>query len=210
VVSEDDARRAVAAELRALAELLATRDVAAARLGDLARRLEVLRSELASEPPRARWYEADPTDRVASRTYHDAFGPLRGEASVVAPPLRFNTASRGSEGIVTASARCGILHEGPPGLVHGGIVAACFDEVLAVSMRDAGIHAFATELTVGYRGGVPIDADLEFRAWIVSDDGRVARGRAECRVVTNRRGREDPEVRAEAEATFTRARRVGS
>jgi hypothetical protein len=188
--------RDVAAELRAIAELLATRDVDDDTLTVAAAHLDAIRATLDGSPVRPRWYEVDPSDRDASRAYHDEFGPLRGAASVVAPPLVFSAKkARGGE-VVVARARCGAVYEGPPRLVHGGIVAACFDEVLAVAQRDAGVNGLTTELTVRYRAPIRIDADLTFTAWIESDDGRRATGRAASTA--------DGPLAATATATFVR------
>jgi acyl-coenzyme A thioesterase PaaI-like protein len=81
--------------------------------------------------------------------------------------------------------------------VHGGVVAACFDEVLAVAQRDR-INGFTTELTVRFPRPVPTETELEFTGWIESDDGRRAVGRGECHV--------GGELRATAEARFSRPR----
>jgi acyl-coenzyme A thioesterase PaaI-like protein len=188
--------RSVAAELRAIAELLATHDPSDATLADVTARLAAVRTELDLTPARPRWYEVDPSDRDASRAYHDEFGPLRGAASVVALPLHFEPTR---DERVVATARSGLLHEGPPRLVHGGILAACFDEVLAVAQRDAGVNGLTTELTVRYRRPITIDTDLTFTAWIESDDGRRAIGRAACAT-------DDDGPAAEATATFVRPR----
>jgi len=188
----------VAQRLRVVAELLATRDASDAAQRDIVARLDDVALVLAREPSRPRWYDIDATDRDASRAYHEEFGPLRGAANVVAPPLTFSEPTeRNGRTIVVARVRCGILHEGPPRIVHGGVVAACFDEVLAVAQRDT-INGFTTELTVRYPRPVPTETDLEFTGWIESDDGRRAVGRGECHA--------DGELRATAEARFVRPR----
>lgn len=188
----------VAAELRALARALATRTLDGTAMRDTTERLRAVRIELERAPALLRWHELDPHDAVASRAYHDRFGPLRGTASVVAPPLACAPGTHAGRPAVIARLRCDLRYEGPPGLVHGGIVAACFDEVLAIVMRDHGGPAFTTELRVWYRRPVPVDRELEIVGWLEDDDGRRARGRAECRVTR------DPDVRAEATAHFTR------
>jgi len=185
--------RDLASELRALAELVATRDVDDTARSEATARLAEIRATLDRAPVRPRWYEVDASDREASRAYHDEFGPLRGMASVIAPPLVFDAPE---DGRVIAHARCGPLYEGPPRLVHGGIVAACFDELLAVAQRDAGVNGLTIELTVRYRRPITIDTDLTFTGWIEDDDGRRAIGRAECTV--------HDELAAEATATFVR------
>ena len=189
---------AVAQRLRVVAELLATRDASDAACNDVVARLDDAVLALEREPPRPRWYDVDATDLDASRAYHEEFGPLRGGANVVAPPLTFSDSiDRDGRTIVFARARLGLLHEGPPRVAHGGVVAACFDEVLAVAQRDT-IKGFTTELTVRYPRPVPTETDLEFTGWIESDDGRRAIGRGECHA----RG----ELVATAEARFTRPR----
>ena len=188
--------RAAAAELRAIAELLATRDIDDDTLTVTRAHLDALRATLEDASARPRWYEIDPSDRDASRAYHDEFGPLRGAASVIAPPLVFDPTE---DGRVTAHAKFGVLYEGPPRLVHGGFVAACFDEVLAVAQRDAGVNGLTVELTVRYRRPITIDTDLTFTGWIEDDDGRRATGRAACIINTD-----DDDVAADATATFVR------
>lgn len=187
----------LAAELRSIALALATRAPDEAALGDAAARLRAVRATLERATRQPRWYEASP-DPAASRAYHDRFGPLRGTASVVAPPLACAPGTHAGRPAVVARVRCDVRYEGPPGLVHGGIVAACLDEVLAIVMRDHGGPAFTTELRVRYRRPVPVDRELEMAGWLEDDDGRHARGHAECRVVG------DPDVRVEATARFTR------
>jgi len=191
----DSGARGVAAQLRAIAALLATRELDDDTLTVATAHLDAIRATLDELPTRPRWYEVDASDRGASRAYHDEFGPLRGAASVIAPPLVFSAKKAGDGEVVVAHARCGAVYEGPPRLVHGGIVAACFDEVLAVAQRDAGINGLTTELTVRYRAPITIDTDLLFTAWIESDDGRRATGRAACTA---------PGLAAEATATFVR------
>ena len=195
-VRVSDATRAVAAELRAIVALLATRELDDDTLTVSRAHLDAIRATLDNLPVRPRWYEVDASDRDASRAYHDEFGPLRGAASVVAPPLIFSEKQAGDGEVVVARARCGAVYEGPPRLVHGGIVAACFDEMLAVAQRDAGVNGLTAELTVRYRGPITIDTDLTFTAWIESDDGRRAVGRAACVA--------DGELAADATATFIR------
>ena len=189
----NESARGVAAALRALGDLLATRDVDDDTFTVTRAHLDALRTTLEGTSELPRWYEVDASDRDASRMYHDEFGPLRGAASLIAPPLVFEGTV---DGRVTARARCGVRYEGPPRLVHGGIVAACFDEMLAVAQRDAGVNGLTVELTVRYRAPITIDTDLVFTAWIESDDGRRATGRAECLV--------NDAPAAEATATFVR------
>jgi acyl-coenzyme A thioesterase PaaI-like protein len=65
------------------------------------------------------------------------------------------------------------VYEGPPGAVHGGIVAAYLDEVLGgAAARAAGRPAVTGELTVRYVKPVPSETPLLGRARLVANHGR--------------------------------------
>ncbi len=73
-------------------------------------------------------------------------------------------------------------YEGPPGVAHGGIVAAYLDEVLAAAVvRATGGVAVTGELTVRYLKPVPTEAAIIGHAALVADQGRFmdAEGRLE-------------------------------
>jgi len=64
-------------------------------------------------------------------------------------------------------------YAGPPGAAHGGIVAACLDEVLAGAvLRTTGRVAVTGELTVRYVKPVPVEVALIGRGHLVADSGR--------------------------------------
>lgn len=86
--------------------------------------------------------------------------------------------------------------EGPPGTVHGGIVAGYLDEILAGAVvRTTGRVSLTGELTVRYVKPVPPQTPLLGRGWLVADHGRYidAEGSLEefaaGRVVATARGR---------------------
>ncbi len=62
--------------------------------------------------------------------------------------------------------------EGPPGRVHGGMVAAVFDDVTGYIIGRRNTPAFTGELTVRLVAPVPINTQLEFRTWLESEAGR--------------------------------------
>jgi acyl-coenzyme A thioesterase PaaI-like protein len=88
----------------------------------------------------------------------------------------------------------GTAYEGAPGRAHGGMVAALFDEFTAFVLPLAKTAAYTGELTVRYHRPVPIETPLEFRARIVSYEGRKLRATGECRA--------DGEVVASTEVLF--------
>jgi acyl-coenzyme A thioesterase PaaI-like protein len=94
-------------------------------------------------------------------------------------------------------------YAGPPGAAHGGIVAACLDEVLAGAvLRTTGRVAVTGELAVRYVNPVPVEVPLIGRGRLVADSGRYVdvEGSLEefetGRVVATGRGRFYPIPRA--------------
>jgi len=74
----------------------------------------------------------------------------------------------------------GTAYEGAPARAHGGMVAALFDDFTAFVLPLAQTAAYTGELTVRYHRPVPIEVPLEFRARIVSHEGRKLRVTGEC------------------------------
>src|SRR5262245_54505147 len=63
--------------------------------------------------------------------------------------------------------------EGPPGAVHGGIVAACLDEVLAgAALRYGGKTYVTGELSVRYVRPTPVERPLLGRGRATKDTGK--------------------------------------
>ena len=90
------------------------------------------------------------------------YSPVYGPGNPVAPPL---VATDTPDGRATGRVTLGKPHEGPPGLVHGGVVATLLDHVLARAIRAAGRGGLTGTLTVRYRRpvrlGVPLLATAE-------------------------------------------------
>jgi acyl-coenzyme A thioesterase PaaI-like protein len=117
--------------------------------------------------------------------------PLIGLANPLAPPIRLSkTGPRTALGLV----RFGSAYEGPPGSVHGGMVAAAFDEVLGYVQSLGGRPGMTGTLTVRYRIPTPLHTDLRFEAELLRMEGRKIFTRGE--VLANGR------VCAEAEGIF--------
>jgi len=65
------------------------------------------------------------------------------------------------------------VYEGPPGAVHGGIVAAYLDEILGgAALRATGRPSVTGELTVRYLRPAPAETALLGRGRLVKDHGR--------------------------------------
>jgi len=95
--------------------------------------------------------------------------PMIGLANPLAPPIRLEDLDdRSAVGRVVF----GPAYEGPPGSVHGGFVAAAFDEVLGYVQSMAGAPGFTGTLTVRYRSPTPLHTELEFRCALTGQEGR--------------------------------------
>lgn len=73
---------------------------------------------------------------------------------------------------VHAKANLGMHYQGPPGRVHGGIVAAIFDVLLAHTQQITHTVGFTGSLSVRYRAATPLNTDLTMEAWITETEGR--------------------------------------
>jgi uncharacterized protein (TIGR00369 family) len=198
VADERAVRRAAVGELgTALRELV-----------DAAVRTEVSVDELAAATAEARAL----TERLRAegRGLHDIasvddpeigerwYSPVYGPGNPVAPPL---VATDSPDGRATGRATLGKPHEGPPGLVHGGVVATLLDHVLARAVRAAGRGGLTATLTVTFRRPVQLGVPLLATAQLTGQDGR--RTTASARLVAE----DDPGTTlAEAEGLFVALR----
>ncbi|MEC9034633.1 MAG: PaaI family thioesterase [Actinomycetota bacterium] len=153
-------------------------------------------------PVRTKWYEVDidVDEDVANqlREEHRDDSLFRGESTPLAPPVIFSkTQNPDGKEVVVGEVVFDQTREGPPRTVHGGMMAAVFDDVLSGVLSGAGATGSVTgKLTIRYRRPTPINTDLRFEAWIDHQQGRRLTAHAHC--LSN------GEVTAEAEALFVR------
>ncbi|CAB4734022.1 MAG: PaaI family thioesterase [Actinobacteria bacterium] len=97
------------------------------------------------------------------------YSPIVGPLNPVAPPVRMwaDDALR-----VHGAVTLGAPYNGPPGLVHGGVLALIFDELLGACAVVNQCPGFTGTLTVKYLRGTPIRTPLTMEAWIDRVDGR--------------------------------------
>jgi acyl-coenzyme A thioesterase PaaI-like protein len=94
--------------------------------------------------------------------------PMLGQANPLAPPIHlWQEGDR-----ILGTATFGAAYEGPPGCVHGGYVAAAFDEVLGSTQSLSGSPGMTGRLTVHYRKPTPLETELRFVGWIEDVTGR--------------------------------------
>lgn len=93
-------------------------------------------------------------------------------------------------------------HQGYDGWLHGGILGAVLDDVMANWFYLRGVKAVTGRLEIRYRSPVPIGARVEVESRLIERRGRI--GRLACRAVN-----EAGEVVAEGTGTYLIAERTG-
>jgi hypothetical protein len=161
--------RALAAELRRVLALTVDLRPLAGELVPLIAQARALGDRLA---------EVSSVQAPAPGTVRRPFDPLRfnpvsGSCNPVAAPLRtwrVTTGPDGPDGRRTQGrVRFGSAYQGPPGHVHGAMIAAMYDDLLGMSQL---VPGFTGSITVTYRRPTPLHRDLEVAAWVARTDGR--------------------------------------
>jgi uncharacterized protein (TIGR00369 family) len=62
--------------------------------------------------------------------------------------------------------------EGPPGYVHGGIIATLLDETMSKAVRAQGVTAMTRHMEVDYRRPVPSGKSIRMEGRVVRSEGR--------------------------------------
>lgn len=178
----------VADTLRTIASELVRVDAEAATteallpVQDLAERLRHAVTELprvTTTPARA----AAPVSFLTERS------PVSGAANAVAAPLRIQFGNPTTAHVVWTE-----QYEGPAGGVHGGVIAASFDEVLGIAQMASGVVGYTGTLEVRYLSITPLHTLVTIEAGVDDLDGRKLRMWA--------RARADGKVCAEATGLF--------
>lgn len=186
-------RRRLAQAMRKLASEMVASDADDAAFFDAALRIEDEVQKIKASPRRVRTvgFRQRGEEQVFDYGNMHDFSPLSGLANPLAPPMQLSVLNQEAHGLVHFSS----AYEGPPGLVHGGFVAASFDEFFGLVQilveRDPSMTG---TLTIKYRSPCPLHTDLRLRGWLDRREGRKLFLKATL-------SREDQLV-AEAEAIF--------
>lgn len=100
---------------------------------------------------------------------HIGTNPVTGNRNPVAPPLE---TVMFPDGVVRADLVLGTEYQGPPGCVHGGIVALLFDELLGLANAAAKTVAMTVDLRITYKSPTPLHTPLLFEAKQERREGR--------------------------------------
>jgi acyl-coenzyme A thioesterase PaaI-like protein len=104
--------------------------------------------------------------------------PVEGPGNPLAPPLVWRRI--GAESVL-AECVFSVAHEGPPGRVHGGWVAAVLDHAVGRAVASAGFPGMTASLTVNLHDGTPYGVPLVVEGRLTRRDGRKLYATAELR-----------------------------
>ncbi|WP_245533259.1 PaaI family thioesterase [Brevibacterium senegalense] len=110
---------------------------------------------------------ADPHPQTTS--FAQDLTPITSAINPLAPPLSI----RQEDGQSVSDTRLPPQYVGPPGRVHGGIVALMLDQVLGNAAHASGLPpSYTRELTITYNEATPLDAPVRVVGRIDRVDGR--------------------------------------
>jgi acyl-coenzyme A thioesterase PaaI-like protein len=161
-------RRRLAKAMREVIERLTLSDAPEAELRAAADGLERYAARLATHPRRVAPFGYGESANAGDVAAFFDYSPMMGLSNPLAPPIRLEVAGQAVRGTV----RFGAAYEGPPGHVHGGFVAAAFDEVLGFVQSTTGNPGMTGTLTIRYRRPTPLDTNLRFEGKVTRVDGR--------------------------------------
>jgi acyl-coenzyme A thioesterase PaaI-like protein len=183
-------KRRLAAAMRDVIERLITTEAPEEELRLAADRLERYAEHMLNHP---RQYITWGTPEAALAGSTGGFfdlSPLMGRANPLAPPIDFTV----EDGVVRGKVTFGWAYQGPPGHLHGGFIAAMFDEALGMAQSMSGNPGMTGTLTVRYRKPTPLYTPLDVEARFLRVEGR--------KIFTEAKLFARGELTAEAEAIF--------
>ncbi|ROO83482.1 acyl-coenzyme A thioesterase PaaI-like protein [Actinocorallia herbida] len=163
-------RARLAEEVRALIDAVVLTDVPDAEIAEITGQVRALTDRLGAARLGAAPMADTPIDGlIASGMSRQLGNPVTGVLNPVAPPIPFEALPDGS---VRSVFTLDEPYEGPPGLVHGGISAAIFDQVLGMTAGMSGVPGFTATLELRYRRPTPLRVPLTLKARITRREGR--------------------------------------
>jgi uncharacterized protein (TIGR00369 family) len=89
--------------------------------------------------------------------------------------LRFDDDTKTAYGEFVAEQK----HEGPPNIIHGGIIAALLDETMITVNKYMELMTLTGEITIRYLQPAFINENLYIRGWYVKKNKKIIENRAE-------------------------------
>jgi hypothetical protein len=161
-----DALAELAASVRRLIDATVRIDAPADRLIETAARVDRLVRELhpsLPDPPPPRY----PGGGSAPRDFFP-YDYVMGKWNPVAAPLHIEW----HDPLAIGTATFGSAYEGPPGCLHGAVIAAAFDQVFNVANLMSGTAGPTARLEVRYRQPTPLHREVRFEGSVTRREER--------------------------------------
>ena len=100
------------------------------------------------------------------------YSPLVGRLNPISPPATMRRVATDEHFEIHGEVTFTSAFNGPPDCVHGGVIAALFDELLGSTCVVNGIGGYTGTLTVVYRTPTPLGTALTLRGWLDRSERR--------------------------------------
>ena len=164
-----EAKRRVAQALRELTDVLVTSTPTVEDMNVIAERLELQASQFAKTPRRFG------LSKFVEDGNHGGHGEVNHELNAVggwSNPLSPGLNMWFENGVAFGTVSCGYAYEGPPNHIHGGYVAAIFDQFMGMAQMMGKSPGMTGTLNVRYLRPTPLNTELRLRAELDKVDGR--------------------------------------
>lgn len=104
------------------------------------------------------------------------YSPVTGRYNPIAPPVQLSRDGQRLIGRVS----CSEVYAGVPGWVHGAIIAAVYDQLMAIANVMNQTPGPTASLDVRYLKPTPLHTELVFEAWVASQEGRKVTLQGQC------------------------------
>lgn len=165
-------RRRIGTALKDITERMVRTDMPESVLEEIAGQLEAVSARCGEYKSRSqmRIYE-----RLFARTAtrQDVLDILdyeifTGLSTPISPPMKLWL----DGDLVRGRVNLGLTFQGPPGRVHGGVIAAMLDVLMAKTQDISKTMGVTGTLNIRYIKGTPINTDIDMEARILRTDGR--------------------------------------
>jgi hypothetical protein len=168
----DEPLNRLADALRRIGDAVIGHPIAEEDLADAADQLVGIADALEERAPESKRPRFQPDTSGHPQDFFPA-SPMIGFANPIAPPVEvWAVEGEGGQREIRGRATFGYAYEGPPTCVHGGIIAALFDEVMGAANIITENPGMTGTLTVRYRRPTPLLAPLEIVARFTGSERR--------------------------------------
>ena len=171
----------VAQQLKQLSESIINRHLDDSCLNYIGNNLKQLQQYIQSIPDKKRQIAHFDFSKIHTETASVLpFGPVFGPLNAMSHNVKLHINSENKH--LIADLHCSRTHEGPPNCVHGGSIAAIYDQLLAFTSIYNQTAGHTVTLNIEYLKATPINTPLQFETWIEEENGRKIVIKGLCKV----------------------------